>query len=138
MSSDETTRAPHPGATREMVVIRVHRHKTTRMRCVGLLRPFDMARLKELRIDRDELLIGRDPLIGAVIPDTTISRRHARIIRDGDEFLIEDLDSSNGTFVANIPIVTCPLSDGDRVEFGRCAYYFERRYEIVDLAGASK
>lgn len=55
------------------------------------------------RLDRDEIVIGRDPRqCHIAVPGqyTLASKRHARLRRQGGEVLIEDLDSSNGTYVA--------------------------------------
>lgn len=69
----------------------------------------------------DEAVIGRDPQdsLGSdkflCIPDHTVSRRHARVRRRGDVYFVEDLHSSNGTFVMGKrikPGVWHPLRDG--------------------------
>ncbi|HRI03063.1 MAG TPA: FHA domain-containing serine/threonine-protein kinase [Pyrinomonadaceae bacterium] len=61
-------------------------------------------------LEKPENLLGRrDPTanifpdvdLSRFDPDTKISRRHARIWRDGDNYLVEDLGSSNGTIVQN-------------------------------------
>lgn len=53
-------------------------------------------------------------------PDAGISRRHAQLTTDGSRWWIEDLDSSNGTFVAGIaePLPEEPLRPGQRREIG--------------------
>ena len=43
--------------------------------------------------------VGRDEAADVVIPDDTLSRRHFLIWREGDGFLIKDLNSQNGTWV---------------------------------------
>ena len=45
------------------------------------------------------LSIGRDTTAGIVIDDDEASRRHAVVTRDGDELVVRDLDSTNGTWV---------------------------------------
>jgi len=47
----------------------------------------------------DTVTLGRDPLVDVVLNDPEVSRQHARLIRRGDEFLVQDLGSTNGTFV---------------------------------------
>ena len=47
----------------------------------------------------DEMIIGRDPTADISIPDSSISRKHAKITREGSVIKIEDLGSSNGTAV---------------------------------------
>ena len=55
--------------------------------------------LKELKINQDEIIIGRDSGNDIQIDNIAVSREHARIIRGPNYYLIEDLNSSNGTFV---------------------------------------
>jgi serine/threonine-protein kinase len=65
-------------------------------------------------------------------PQTKISRRHARIWRDGDAFMIEDLGSSNGTILVagvNEPVKLMPhqaytLTGGDRLRLGDTTLHF--------------
>jgi diguanylate cyclase (GGDEF)-like protein len=64
-------------------------------------------------------VIGRDATADVVIDDEAVSRFHARITRLPDAtFLLEDLDSTNGTFVDAEPIARWPLSSGARVHLG--------------------
>ncbi len=75
---------------------------------------------RRLSLDR-ALEIGRDaPGEGTLGNDALLSRRHARVSRGtGGELLIEDLGSTNGTFVNGSRITgSCPLKPGDRVQVG--------------------
>ncbi len=67
--------------------------------------------VKPFAIDKDNVLIGRTdphtsifPEIDLTMydPETKVSRRHAKIYRQGDQFLIEDLGSVNGTIINSI------------------------------------
>ncbi|MCP4357572.1 MAG: FHA domain-containing protein [Chloroflexi bacterium] len=63
--------------------------------------------------------IGRSPNNEIVINDPEISRRHAQIVPQGNQFAIEDLGSTNGTFVNGQRCAgLTPLKDGDVVELG--------------------
>jgi serine/threonine-protein kinase len=61
-------------------------------------------------------------------PETKISRRHARIWREGDTFLVEDLGSVNGTVVNEAvrlgPRQPRPLANGDRLRLGETTLHF--------------
>jgi pSer/pThr/pTyr-binding forkhead associated (FHA) protein len=67
-----------------------------------------------------DLTIGRDPATAdLVLDDSGVSRSHARVAVAGDALTVEDLGSSNGTFVNGEPIgAPVELSDGDAVQVG--------------------
>ena len=50
-------------------------------------------------LEGDQLVIGRDSSSGVAINDAEISRKHARLNFQGGKYVIEDLGSTNGTFV---------------------------------------
>ena len=65
-------------------------------------------------LDQGSLVLGRDPRSGIVIDHPQISRRHARFIQRGEGWVVEDLGSTNGTFLNGAHIVTPQrLTDGD-------------------------
>lgn len=78
-------------------------------------------------ITGDEATLGRDA--GNIIPlvdDSTSSRRHARIAREGGAFSITDEGSSNGTFVNGTKITGRQiLQPGDEVQIGSTKFRFE-------------
>ena len=64
-------------------------------------------------------LIGRDPRSAVWLEDESVSRRHARIRVDGDVARLEDLESTNGTFLNRAPLSSpTALQDGDIVRVG--------------------
>jgi DNA-binding winged helix-turn-helix (wHTH) protein len=69
-------------------------------------------------VDR-ETLIGRDPAAAVHLDAGGISRRHARIVIDGSEVILEDLGSKNGTTLRG-ELITVPsaLRDGDEIRVG--------------------
>jgi hypothetical protein len=50
-------------------------------------------------LEGDQIMIGRDSSNGVAINDAEVSRRHARLTFQGGKYVIEDLGSTNGTFV---------------------------------------
>jgi serine phosphatase RsbU (regulator of sigma subunit)/pSer/pThr/pTyr-binding forkhead associated (FHA) protein len=67
-------------------------------------------------LEADRLVIGRNPECDVVIPLTSVSREHAQIVRAQGRYLIEDLQSRNGTFVNNQAIAArTPLNNNDRI-----------------------
>jgi hypothetical protein len=68
-------------------------------------------------LDKDEFIIGRSPGCDLVIGDRQISRKHARLIRDLDGHVLEDMGSKNGTYL-NGERINEPrrLQDGDEIQ----------------------
>jgi serine phosphatase RsbU (regulator of sigma subunit) len=62
---------------------------------------------------KDVCLLGRALDCQVLIPDLTVSRRHARITRVNERHLVEDLGSGNGTYVNDQPVTRHFLSNGD-------------------------
>lgn len=88
-------------------------------------------------LQKDSNLVGRtDPLsnifpevdLSRFDPNTKVSRRHARIWREGDAFMVEDLGSVNGTVINDIirlePRQPRPLDSGDRIKLGETTLHF--------------
>src|SRR5580698_3499516 len=69
-------------------------------------------------LDLAEVVIGRDADTFVRIEDQSVSRRHARIVHQGDKLVLEDLGSTNGTFVAGKKLDKAVLSSGDRIQIG--------------------
>lgn len=69
----------------------------------------------------DELTIGRAPGCGLVLgADNFVSARHARVFRQGQDYWVEDLGSTNGTLLNGRRLAAAaPLRKGDRLQVGR-------------------
>ena len=66
-----------------------------------------------------QMTIGRSSVNEIVLNDPEISRRHAQLSRQGNVYTIQDLGSTNGTFVNGQRCTgTVSLKDGDLIEFG--------------------
>ncbi|MBW1876075.1 MAG: response regulator [Deltaproteobacteria bacterium] len=72
-----------------------------------------------------ELTFGRGDSASVKIDDTLVSRMHARILRrENGAYVIEDLDSRNGTQVNGMAAVRQVLTYGDRIQIGSCLLLF--------------
>ena len=72
-----------------------------------------------------ELTFGRGDSADVKIDDTLVSRMHTRIFQhENGAYLIEDLDSRNGTQVNGMAVVRQVLTYGDRVQIGSCLLLF--------------
>src|SRR4051794_7824107 len=67
---------------------------------------------------RDALIIGRAPECDIQLLDPRISRMHCRIDRDGNDWVVIDLGSSNGTFAKGEKVERHVLIDGGSFEIG--------------------
>jgi hypothetical protein len=63
-------------------------------------------------------IIGRDASLAAAVEDRQVSRHHAKITCEGEEFWIEDLNSTNGTRVNGVPIEKQKLANNDQIGLG--------------------
>jgi hypothetical protein len=72
-------------------------------------------------------LVGRSPECDIFLDDVTVSRRHAEILREGDEFTIRDLGSLNGTYVNRKRIESTTLENDDEVQIGKYRLTFLAR-----------
>lgn len=78
-----------------------------------------------LPLHEGEQVVGRDPALNLFLDSPKVSRRHARIVMNGSQALIDDLGSKNGTFVRNTLIkAPTPLQNGDEVRIGRFTFQF--------------
>lgn len=63
-------------------------------------------------------IIGRGNDVDFRLPDTGVSRKHAEIIWNGQDAILVDLQSTNGTTVNDTPIENWLLADGDVITVG--------------------
>ena len=72
-------------------------------------------------------LLGRGDQADIVLEDSFASTRHARLVPHGDVIVLEDLGSTNGTYLNDEPLRgPQPLHPGDRVRIGDSVFTFER------------
>lgn len=84
-----------------------------------LILSLDNALLSEYQLDKERVTIGRRPSNDIHIDNLAVSGEHAAIVQLGNDFYIEDLDSTNGTLVNEKPVKKHLLQHADVVEFGK-------------------
>jgi pSer/pThr/pTyr-binding forkhead associated (FHA) protein/tetratricopeptide (TPR) repeat protein len=72
----------------------------------------------EFRLDRPSLVIGRTEENDIILNHPSISRHHAKIVRDGDRYTVVDLQSANGVRVGGETYERVDVQPGDVVELG--------------------
>jgi Protein of unknown function (DUF3662)/FHA domain len=77
-------------------------------------------------LNATQVSIGRADSSDVALADPSVSRNHARIVREGDDFIVEDLRSTNGTEVNGQPVRRRRLADGDVVKLANSTLQFRR------------
>jgi hypothetical protein len=76
---------------------------------------------RRLLIDQPEILIGRSDECDLIVSDRQVSRQHARIRQEDDVYILEDLNSKNGTFLNGQEVTSAErLKDGDEIQIALC------------------
>jgi hypothetical protein len=96
-----------------MAILRLHRHGAP-----------------PLEIDRDRVLVGRDPSCDVMIDDKSVSRRHAALERRGSGFAVVDQGSANGSFVNGEQVSEASLYDGQELRLGMVPFRVEIESEV--------
>ncbi|HID87484.1 MAG TPA: FHA domain-containing protein [Anaerolineae bacterium] len=72
---------------------------------------------REWGLNKEVITIGREESNDIVLPDRLVSRRHARIQRRGERYVLQDCSSKNGTFVNGRQLIEpYVLQDGDEIQ----------------------
>ena len=79
---------------------------------------------RRYQLDQPVLRIGRDSSNPIRVSDNEISRQHAEIRSEQNEYKIVDLNSSNGTYVNGRRVTEAKLSSGDRIQVGQSVFVF--------------
>lgn len=82
----------------------------------------------EYIFDQDSIRIGAMEDNDLILDDDTVSRYHARIAQDGDDYVVYDLESTNGTFVNRVRIREAFLKPGCLLSLGKT----DLRFEVLD------
>ena len=73
----------------------------------------------EVCVDRDWWVVGRGRSADLALAEPTISRSHAAIGFDADGFFVQDLGSTNGTWLNGGPAQRAVLKHGDTIQMGK-------------------
>ena len=79
---------------------------------------------KRIELKEFPVVLGRDPKCDVVVKDKETSRRHMRIKKRGRLYILEDLDSRNGTFVNGDKIINTTIKSGDKILLGTTELVF--------------
>ena len=91
--------------------------------------------IKEVQLTKERTTLGRRPYNDLVIDNLAVSGEHAAFVLQGDTTLVEDLNSTNGTYLNGKAVRRQALAHGDTVEIGKYKIRFVA--EGQDLANAA-
>lgn len=78
----------------------------------------------EFYIAKDEFVIGRSPESDVLLDDITVSRKHALLKKDGNDYRLLDAGSLNGSYLNGNIVEEAILSNGDRVQIGKYIFIY--------------
>jgi pSer/pThr/pTyr-binding forkhead associated (FHA) protein len=84
----------------------------------------DGSRAERWRVDQEPVVVGRSGQAQVNIHDDGVSRRHFLIVREGEDYVIKDLNSRNGTWVDGCRVLEEKLHDNDWILAGRTLFLF--------------
>ena len=84
-----------------------------------LILSFNDQPVGEFALDKESLIIGRRPESDIHVDNLAVSGRHARVMTIAGDSFLEDLDSTNGTFVNGKRVKKHPLAAGDLITIGK-------------------
>src|SRR3954447_3707076 len=87
---------------------------------------------RSFSIARDMTVIGRREDCDLRIPLGDVSRKHCRLVRDGDILKVEDLGSSNGTYLNGRRVQEALLAPGDSIQVGPVVFVLQVDGEPAD------
>ena len=86
---------------------------------IKILLKFNQKVLKTFETDKDRMTIGRLKSNDIHINDPAVSKQHARIIKKEDNYLLEDLKSTNGIYLNKVRVFSRYLKDNDIINIGK-------------------
>jgi pSer/pThr/pTyr-binding forkhead associated (FHA) protein len=98
---------------------------------------FGSEKLGEHNLDQDELSVGRAQDCDIVIDNMGVSRHHCSLVRKGEDWVVVDKGSNNGTYVGDERVSQKALTDQDRIVLGKHSMLFDA-FGYAEQAAADK
>jgi two-component system cell cycle response regulator len=92
--------------------------------CLVLIYPPGPDMGKRFALSRNEVVLGRGSDCDIQVDRDSVSRRHARVFRNTDQWMVEDLQSTNGSYVNDVPVQNSMLRDADFLKIGAAIFKF--------------
>lgn len=92
--------------------------------CLVLIYPPGPDMGKRFALSRNEVVLGRGSDCDIQVDRDSVSRRHARVFRNTEQWMVEDLQSTNGSYVNDVPVQNSILRDSDFLKIGAAIFKF--------------
>ncbi|MFA6807982.1 MAG: DUF3662 and FHA domain-containing protein [Eubacteriales bacterium] len=76
-------------------------------------------------LDKDEIFLGRNGDCEIEVDDLEVSRRHMKIGSDNGRWFVQDLDSTNGTYVNKLKVDRYIVKNGDKIKIGNTVFLYK-------------
>lgn len=84
-----------------------------------ILLKFKGSEIKTIETDKAEITIGRNPANDIHIDNLGVSKQHAKIVKQDGGYVVEDLNSTNGTFINDKRVARAVLNNNDEIHIGK-------------------
>lgn len=91
----------------------------------------------EVTFDQSAITIGAMDDNDMTITDETVSRYHCRLLQENDAYIVQDLGSTNGTFVNGVRVREAYLTPGCELRLGNCRTTFRAFNEAVEITASA-
>lgn len=82
------------------------------------------------KLAENEVVIGRTKENQITLPFSNISRHHAVVQLEGEDYAVRDNGSTNGTYVNGVKVAKCVLRPNDLIQIGETKIYYTEREEL--------
>jgi pSer/pThr/pTyr-binding forkhead associated (FHA) protein len=87
--------------------------------------------LQEFHIEKDSITIGRDTKSDIVLDDILVSRYHAKIVFQDQNYYVQDLKSGNGIYVNSTKVTKKTLQNWDEIAVGKYTLIFVSQKQVI-------
>ena len=84
-----------------------------------ILLKFKNSEIKTIETEKVEVTIGRNSNCDIHIDNLSVSKQHAKIFKQDGAYVIEDLNSTNGTYVNNRRVARAIINNNDEINIGK-------------------
>lgn len=104
------------------VISKISEHATTTQSCLVVIYGLDLGR--KYNLEKNTVIIGRSSKCDIQVDQESVSRNHAKLINNGEDVVLCDMGSTNGTYINDELVHERALSDGNLIKIGRTIFKF--------------